>query len=189
MLTDLARSFTKIAIKKLCAGPLWDFDLSFGLPDYYEGWNPEGWQYKVPLYEDIQQIPFWVSKLYKDPVFKNKFAKRWNELKNTILKYEYIEKFIDETKEKISDALTRNFTKWKECFDGNTYIWPNKNKFISYEEEISYLKNWIKRRLLWLDKNIPSDFSDVNWIEKNNKMYIHQMLLYLLTNYCFAISL
>lgn len=168
----LSTYFHKDRNKKLCAGPLWDFDLSFGLADYYEGYNPEGWQYKVYLGNDFWQNPFWVSKLYDDPIFKNKFAKRWNELKDNILSYEYISNFIDECVTKISEAKERNFTKWKQCFDGITYIWPNKNKFTSYEEEINYLKNWIKQRLEWLNKNIPSEFSYVDWNEINDNIEI-----------------
>ena len=168
----LSTFFYKDRNKKLCAGPIWDFDLSFGLPDYYEGWSTEGWQYKVPLGGDYWQNPFWVSKLYNDPVFKNKFAKRWNELKNNILSYETISKFIDDCVNKISDAKTRNFEKWNQCFDGVTNIWPNKNKFTSYEAEINYLKNWIKQRLDWLNKNVPAEYSNIDWIEKNDKLFI-----------------
>jgi len=168
----LSTFFYKDRNKKLCAGPIWDFDLSFGLPDYYEGWSTEGWQYKVYLGGDYWQNPFWVSKLYNDPVFKNKFAKRWNELKNNILSYETISKFIDDCVNKISDAKTRNFEKWNQCFDGVTYIWPNKNKFTSYEAEINYLKNWIKQRLDWLNKNVPAEYSNIDWIEKNDKLFI-----------------
>ncbi len=168
----LSTYFYKDRNKKLCAGPLWDFDLTFGLPDYYNGWQFEGWQYKVNLGNDFWQIPFWVSKLYNDPIFKNKFAKRWNELKNTTLSYPNIEKLIDSTVNKIKDAVTRNFLKWKECFDGKTYIWPNKNKFTSYDEEINYLKNWIKQRLNWLNQNIPSEYSNIDWIEKSEKILI-----------------
>ncbi|MDH7604099.1 MAG: CotH kinase family protein [Melioribacter sp.] len=168
----LSTFFYKDRNKKLCAGPIWDFDLSFGLPDYYDGWLTDGWQYKVPLFNDYWQNPFWVSKLYNDPIFKNKFAKRWNELKNNILSFETISKFIDDCVNKISDAKTRNFEKWNQCFDGKTYIWPNKNKFTSYNTEINYLKNWIKQRLDWLDKNIPAEYSNIDWIEKNDKLYI-----------------
>lgn len=168
----LSTFFQKDRNKKLCAGPIWDFDLSFGLPDYYEGWSPEGWQYKVSLNYDNWQNPFWVSKLYDDPVFKNKFSKRWNELKNNVLSYKAISDFIDDTVNKLSEAKNRNFTKWKDCFDGKTYIWPNRNKFTSYEEEINYLKNWIKQRLEWMDKNIPAEYSNIDWIEKNEKLHI-----------------
>ncbi len=168
----LSTYFYKDRNKKLCAGPLWDFDLSFGLADYYEGYAAEGWQYKVPLGNDYWQNPFWVSKLYDDPIFKNKFAKRWNDLKNNILSYDYINKLIDDYVAIISKSLERNFTKWNQCFDGKTYIWPNKNYFKSYDEEISYLNNWIKQRLNWLNKNIPVEYSFIDWVEKKDTIKI-----------------
>ena len=34
---------------RLTMGPIWDYNLSFGNADYYDGWNPEGWQMDVEL--------------------------------------------------------------------------------------------------------------------------------------------
>ena len=52
----------------------------------------------------------------------------------------------------LGDAIARNNLRWNVI--GN-YVWPNYFVGSSYEEEINYLKNWIKLRLSWIDDNLP----------------------------------
>jgi hypothetical protein len=144
---------------KLTAGPPWDFDISLGVANYRDGYNPSGWQVyaeKTILWE----IPFWCEKMFNDPIFRNKFMKRWNELKNNILNPDTINKYIDKTVSETDEAVTRNFGKWKIL---GQYVWPNYNTFNTYAEEISYLKDWIRQRWNWIDSQIPSTFSDITW--------------------------
>lgn len=155
---------------KLSLGPIWDFDLSFGMPDYDDAWKYEGWQSKYRSMSTAL-VPFWGPKLMDNPIFKNIFAKRWNQLKGSILSYENLAAFIDQKAENISEARERNFVIWDECFNGS-YIWPNKNKFTSYSKEMDYFKNWINQRLSWMDKNISSEYSDIEWIDNSETINI-----------------
>ena len=56
--------------------------------------------------------PFWIRKIFNDPVIKNKLAKRWNELKSTVFDLSNIIKYIDQTAENITEARIRNFNRW-----------------------------------------------------------------------------
>ncbi|MFA5803963.1 MAG: CotH kinase family protein [Melioribacteraceae bacterium] len=148
---------------KLVMGPIWDFDISFGLADYDDGFNPAGWQaYKH--YDGLWSSPFWTTNLMIDPVFKNKLAKRWNEVKNKTFSISALTNFIEENAALTAEARVRNFSKWKDIFNPAIYIWPNKNRFSNYEEEINYLKTWISQRTTWLNSNLPSNYSDVEWL-------------------------
>jgi len=148
---------------KLCMGPIWDYDICFGLADYDDGFNPAGWQaYKH--YDGIWSSPFWTSNLMNDLVFKNRLAKKWVEAKNKSINIYSISKFIEENAASLEEALQRNFAKWKDLFNPNIYIWPNKNRFTSYGEEKNYLESWISQRIYWLNGNLPSDYSDVEWL-------------------------
>jgi hypothetical protein len=55
----------------------------------------------------------------------------------------------------LSESEERNFERW-DILD--EYIWPNAYVGGSYENEISYLKNWIINRLNWMDEEL--DFID-----------------------------
>jgi len=155
---------------KLVMGPVWDYDISYGLADYDDGFNPSGWQ-ALRHYEDLWSAPFWTTNLMMDPVFKNKLAKRWHELKNNILSITTINNFIDQNVDYLTEARERNFTKWNDLFNPLVYTWPNKNRFTSYQQEINYLKSWISQRTNWLNDNLPANYSSVDWKQTNLSNY------------------
>lgn len=148
---------------KLKMGPIWDYDISFGLADYDDGFNPTGWQ-AFKRYDGLWSSPFWTTNLMIDPVFKNKLAKRWNEVKYKTFSISSLTSFIEKNAALTAEARVRNFTKWKDLFNPAIYTWPNKNKFSNYEDEIEYLKNWISQRTTWLNINLASNYSDVEWL-------------------------
>ena len=56
----------------------------------------------------------------------------------------------------VEEAITRNFIRWD--FQGeNIWIEPEPLPLETHEEEVDYMKNWIKERLEWLDSNIPGN--------------------------------
>ncbi|MFZ1291267.1 MAG: CotH kinase family protein, partial [Melioribacteraceae bacterium] len=65
---------------KLFAGPIWDFNLTFG-----DAWNEEdlyrsdGWQvnYSFVYPYDGFRVPFWWNKLFDDKYFQEKLSQRW----------------------------------------------------------------------------------------------------------------
>ena len=146
---------------KLVFGPIWDYDLSFGLADYGDAWLSSGWVADTNPYEGIWSVPFWIKKIFNDPVFKNKLAKRWNESKQDVFNLSGILTNIDQTVQNINQARVRNFIQWPII---GTYQWPEYFVGQTYEEEILYLKGWIVRRFNWIDANLSADYSDVEWL-------------------------
>jgi len=69
----------------LTMGPIWDYNLAFGNADYYEGWDPAGWQMDVELGGDGFKIPFWWYRIWDDGTFTIAFNQRWQELRQTVL--------------------------------------------------------------------------------------------------------
>ncbi len=150
--------------KKLVTGPQWDHNLSFGNADYYEGYNPQGWMINTifPDWESFEP-PFWWKKLFNDEMMFNKFSKRWHELRLGVLSNENIISIIDSISVMLSEAKERNFERWPVL---DTYVWPNYywDSDGTYEWEIGILKSWISERLNWIDDNVYSQPSSVNWI-------------------------
>ena len=142
---------------RLTMGPIWDYNLAFGNADYYDGWNPEGWQMDVELGNDGFKIPFWWYRIWDDETFTTAFNQRWNVLRQSIFSEDNIINLIDSATTLIDDAQTRNFQRWPVL---DEYVWPNAYVGGSYANEIEYLKNWIHVRLEWMDeqtfmKSIP----------------------------------
>ena len=141
---------------KLVVGPIWDYNIALGNSDYYDGWNSEGWELPLLVYDfgfnyDEFTAPFWWGKLYNNPYFMKKINERWGEIKTTVFDQQKILSCIDSMVTYLDESQKRNFQKWNIL---NTKIWPNQYVFKYYSYEISFLKTWIKNRINWMDQNI-----------------------------------
>lgn len=140
---------------KLYAGPMWDFNLSYGNADYCLANTTSGWQYNFDAICNFSTaIPLWWERLLDDPNYANGLRCRWDELRQGVLKTENIHTFIDEQAALIAEARVRNFQKWPIIG-----VYVNWNGFVgqTYEEDLEYLKDYIEDRALWMDANIPGD--------------------------------
>ena len=140
---------------KLKMGPIWDFNLAFGNADYCQGYSATGWGYKFNSIcpGDVWQIPFWWERLMESEYFKNRLKNRWEELRQVKLSNITINNIIDSHVQFLSNnnMINENFIYWPII---GKWIWPNSFVGNTYEEEITFLKEWIDRRLSWLDQHM-----------------------------------
>lgn len=135
---------------KLKAGPVWDFDLSFGNADYCDGQTTEGWYYQTWCATTMPNI--W-NRLMLDPEFTNVLKCRWNHWREELITTDYLDNWSDSVATYLSEAQQRNFTRWPIL--GN-YVWPNPSPIpATYAEEILELKNFMEGRISWIDANMP----------------------------------
>ncbi len=131
---------------KMYAGPIWDFNLSFG-----KAWFPEdlfvteGWQvnYNILRPSDPWQVPFWWEILSTDAYFTERLNSRWAQLRTGILALEHVYGLIDSLTAVTSEARERNFERWPETATDH-----------SYDDEIQQMKTWISDRTSWIDNNL-----------------------------------
>lgn len=142
---------------KLTMGPAWDFNLSFGNADYYDGYLPQGWMYNKLELEtgtpDYFQTPFWWGKLMRDSVFVNSVKRRWTSLRKTTLTPQALFKFMDSTQVVLKEPMQRNFGRFPLY---SKKIWPNYYVGANANDELNWMKNWITARIAWLDVAIGS---------------------------------
>ena len=141
---------------KLHFGPIWDLNLGFGNADYCEGGSSTGWAFQFNFYcdSDQWQVPFWWYTLFYNSNFRKLVADRWSELRQGPFSTDKVLDYIDSTVAVIHDAEVRNFDKWNILGE---YVWPNLYIGNTYNDELSYLKNWIIKRFSWMDVNLPFD--------------------------------
>lgn len=139
---------------KLHAGPIWDFNLSYGNADYCDADQTTGWQYN---FDDIcghfsTSIPFWWEKLLSDSTYANGMKCRWEYLREGPLNIDTLHHFIDSVALYVQDARIRNFQKWPIIG-----VYVNWNGYVgsTYQEDVDYLKNYLQQRILWMDANLP----------------------------------
>ena len=142
---------------KLVAGPIWDFDQTYGVSlvcsnHIYTGWtylqNQDCW--------DLESMPMWWQSMMQDEVFQNRLKCRWIEFRSTFMHTDSVVNWIIQDTTYLSQALQRNFDKWDEFIGESIWIEPEPIPQ-SYEEEISTMISWITNRLNWMDNNMPGD--------------------------------
>lgn len=132
---------------KLTAGPLWDFDLTFGVGGYFGNEQVQGWQYQ----QTRQPIAFdWFTVLMQDPAFVNQVKVRWQELRRSTLSDNELRTRVSGLTAPLSGAAARNFTRYPNL--STRMIGP----FITsttgtWQGQVSELQSWMLRRAAWLD--------------------------------------
>ena len=130
---------------KLNMGPPWDYNLTLGNANYLAGWDPTGWYYtQVGSY---QEYP-WFPRLHQDPNYLAQYRTRWFELRQNVIVADKMLQQIDSLATFLDEAQKRNFTKWKIL---GTYVWPNQFIGNTYAEEINFMKDWLTKRIAWMD--------------------------------------
>jgi hypothetical protein len=154
---------------KIKMGPAWDFNIAFGNADYLNGWKTDGFVYKAMENDggknDYWQVPFWWNKLMQDASFRKALATRWKEVRATFLNTNSINATIDSAQVALKDPLTRNFQKFPLM---GKKIWPNYYVGATLSDEVSWLKNWIQGRLVWLDAQMAVFDSPILAIREEN---------------------
>jgi hypothetical protein len=143
---------------KLFAGPLWDFDLSYGNVDYdNKCLATDNWLYKRYGASGNWSMHWW-SRLMEDPDYNHAFAARWKALRAGPFSTDSIMADLDAHVQNMGDAIKRNFAKWPIL---GQYVWPNYFVGSIYYEEVEYLKVWLTNRLNWMDGNVSLSSGDL----------------------------
>ena len=142
---EFSTFFHKDRNGKLRAGPIWDFNLTFGNDLFFWGLDrshTDIWQFD----DDGNEGPKFWKNLFDDAVFKCYLTKRWQELTALGMPLNSIEifAFIDVTTTLISEAVER-----QETMSGTT------GEFV---DQISEMKTFISDRIEW----ISSQLTDTN---------------------------
>lgn len=143
--------------KLMNCGPIWDFNLTYGNCNYYNGWSTTGFEYQTDFGGDGWQNPFWWNKLMKDQAFVLKLKRRWGWIRKNEFSDQRIKLVTDSLVSVLSEAQVRNYQRWPIM---GTYIWPNYNwEGNNYAAEVTWMKNWLTQRLAYLDKMWPYNFT------------------------------
>lgn len=141
--------------EKLKMGPIWDFNLAFGNVNYCNGASTEGWTHRFNEIcpNDKWLVPFWWNRFMEDPLFVSRLKERWSNLRTNLFSTNKVLQRITLIEEQLksSNAIKNNFSKWSILGE---YVWPNDYIGNSYDDEMTYLKDWTVKRLEWMDIEI-----------------------------------
>ena len=127
--------------KVMAMGPVWDFDIAAGNMAYQlGGYYPQGFY--------LRDYSAWHDWMLRDPANWKRAADRWKKVRSGI---KDITKYIDDQEKLLDKSQEANFATWQIL---NKRVWPNVAALGSYKAEVKYLKEWLKDRVEWMDKNI-----------------------------------
>ncbi len=140
-------------------GPIWDFDWAW--KDINEcasfaATDGSGWSYLVNDCSPDNPSTGWTVRMMQDTSFQNTFRCRWNNFRTNILSDATLYGYIDSMAVYLNTAQVRHFQRWGTLGinNGTPEVEPDPGSFAG---EILNFKNWISRRLAWLDINIPGN--------------------------------
>ena len=126
---------------KLKMGPLWDFDLGAGNVDYEPlAMGPTGWY--------VQAQAAWFEALFKDRDFRKRVKARWAVVKPRM---QGIDAYIVTQEARLAQSQAENFKRWPIL---DVSVWPNAVVLGSHHAEVTYLRDWLRQRISWMDKAI-----------------------------------
>jgi hypothetical protein len=120
---------------KLKMGPLWDFDIGFGNINYNGCDATDGFWIKNVA---------WYTRLFQDPVFVARVKERFDYFYNH---QSDIFNYIDQQVVYLKYSIKENDSRWNII---NSKIWPRENVIGDYQDEIDFMKDWLKERFEWL---------------------------------------
>jgi len=132
---------------RLAAGPVWDFDRSFGTPYDPRAAEPEEWKATWSDATDYFNEGWW-RLLFRDPDFRSRYRVRFKALLNGEFATGTLDRLVDGMASEVGDAADRNFRRWAQFA-------PRDN---SHTAEIALLKDFLRRRVAWIKTQLDTNF-------------------------------
>jgi hypothetical protein len=137
---------------KLCWGPLWDFDRTFGNSINYDGVKPEGWSFEAPgrpsTTDRWQNLPPFWRRLFDSKLFMKALACRWKEARKGPIQMANINAHIERWDRLIARSAERDDATWRLA---NSQPDINIPRFKPYREAVADLRTWNDKRMAWMD--------------------------------------
>ncbi len=135
---------------KLFGGPIWDFNEGYGNSDYDDGWRYDTYQYQqtcpYPGY-----IPTFWPRINTDTSYHKELACRYSNLRLSVLDTIHLQGMIDSYANALAIPASLHYERWPVM---GVYLWPNYYVGNSYQDEITYLKTWLRNRINFFDTTI-----------------------------------
>ena len=135
---------------KFYLGPIWDSDLTF---------DNDNRVYPINCKKDYifnhglaaGTMDKFINQIIKNDKVINEIKQIWKEITENKLNINYLINFIDEKVKLMNESIDLNFMRW-DILDKKVSF--NPKIYNSYEEEINYVKDFVKNRINWLSNYI-----------------------------------
>ena len=131
----------------IVAGPLWDYDLTFGTGGFFGNEQTAGWQHQQTR---SPQANDWFQILLTDPAFQNELKARWQSLRGGLLSDASLNARVDALSAPLTAAAQRNFQRWPNLT--TRMVGPFiTDTAATWAGQVQVMRSWMLRRAAWLD--------------------------------------
>ena len=135
---------------RFAGGPAWDFNIALGNNDRCLGTRADGWV--ADRFQTCpKSLPKFVDWMWADPVFRARFRARWEGLRRNTLSDARIDADIDSLAALLAFDQAADEARWRHL---GRDVWPNPQVAGTWPGEVAYLRDWIRRRVAWIDANV-----------------------------------
>jgi hypothetical protein len=137
----LSGYFHQDRLGELAAGPVWDFDRTMGCASDDRADDPTGWDASGTTSDTTFVFDHgFYGGLFDDPVFRDRWVARLQDLLDTELSVPNVHAVIDGFALRLDEAAPRNARQWPD--------WPPRGG--SWQAEVDSLKAWTEARHDWM---------------------------------------
>lgn len=148
-------------IDKFYFGPLWDFDIAFNND------NRLGDATLKLMRQHAHDYKIWIQQLWRDEWFRKAVNNRWKSLIAAGIEEELMT-YIDDFAALIDQSQGLNYKKWGKL---NERVYLEQYLFRTYEENVSYLKTYLTKRIKFLTESFESSLVIGSPFEPENYYY------------------
>ena len=154
---------------KIYTGPVWDFDIAFD-NDYrtYPVNNKADFVYRSGGSSAGNMKSFVDRILLLDPNTLLEVKKIWGEAREKGLNEEYLCAWIDSMSIEMDHSQQLNFMRWN-ILNSKEHMNPVARG--SYANEVAYLKEYIAKRVEWMDKKLGYAYTSVEDVVSSDTYY------------------
>lgn len=149
-------------------GPVWDFDLAFENDSRtYPINNRTDWIYRNGGSYAGHMRSFVDRIVVSDHTAKAELLELWKDARiNRGISAESLNDFIDETADLLQESQHLNFIRWPIL---SQRVHQNPQVFGSYAGEVKVVKNYLTKRVPWIDKKVGFDATGIDAPLYNNE--------------------
>ena len=153
---------------QLHMGPVWDVDVCFGNQDVtYPNISIET-DNGLNCFNYRSDKGAWYMKLFEDPTFVSLLKARWEEIKELGYLDQMLDR-IDQLQYELSESQFLEQQRWPDAM----LVTSVRNQgrecggtpYFTYDEEVEYFKDWLIRRIDWLDSQWNENYVDLKGFE------------------------
>ncbi|MBP7563790.1 MAG: CotH kinase family protein [Candidatus Cloacimonetes bacterium] len=154
-------------------GPVWDYDLAFSNTSFQKGNIVEGWQF------EFNSNVMNTTRYFQDAAFVKLFQKRWHELRKQTYSNDSIFNCLNELIDQIELGRIHNYQIWPVI--DQSIFYPGYYTD-SYENEILIFKEFLTKRLEWIDNNIDNIYYPLVKVNNDQLTSVNHLIFKLFPN-------